>query len=446
VKGESELRGRTAGDRAATRRWSCPGDTASFSSPFPTSQNFRTTLASTLAATGVTLSPEAQLLLCTAAAVPDDHAIRRLVAAGMDWPRLSALTQHERAAPIVLRHLRRLDPDAPDTTVGDLRRLATVAVMQLLQLERLLHEALDRLAEQQIEVMLLKGAGLAYSAYASFADRPMGDLDLLVRPAQAEAAWSLLQHHGWTWPATRWASERFTAHQHLPPLLQGAGGEFRLEIHGDLLAAGHPFRLDTADLWARARHVPHDGRVLLVPQALDQLWYVCVHFAWSHEMQWGAWRAVRDVAAIVAHGDIAWSEFVDLARESRAGTACYWTLRLTNRLLGNVVPAVVLARLRPPGAEWWLQRVERHFVANLFPSSDACPSLLLARRLWAGGIRPGWSGHGRARPWQVSERWGAGADPPAPTPRLSLWTRLRKVGSWVAYLRRINRFTSLGPA
>jgi putative nucleotidyltransferase-like protein len=401
-----------------------------------------------LAATGVILSPEAQLVLCTAAPVPDDQAMRRLVAAGMDWPRLTALAQHERAAPIALRHLRRLDPNAPDTALGDLRRLATIAVMQLLQLERLLHDALDRLAEQQIEVMLLKGAGLAYTAYASFAERPMGDLDLLVRPAQAEPAWSLLQRHGWTWPASRWASERFTTHQHLPPLLQGTGGgaEFRLEIHGDLLAAGHPFRLTAADVWARARRVRRDGRVFLVPQALDQLWYVCVHFAWSHEMQWGAWRAVRDVAAIAAHGHIPWPEFVNLARESRAGTTCYWTLRLTNRFLGNVVPAEVLAELRPPGSEWWLQRVERHFVANLFPSSDACPSLLLARRLWAAGIRPGWSGHGRARPWQVSERWGAGTESPPSTPRLSLWTRLRKLGSWVAYLRRINRFTSLGQA
>jgi len=401
-----------------------------------------------LAATRVILSPEAQLLLCTAAAVPDDQAMRRLVAAGMDWPRLSALTQHERAAPIVLRHLRRLDPDAPDATVGDLRRLATVSVMQLLQLERLLHEAIDRLAEQQIEVMLLKGAGLAYTAYSSFADRPMGDLDLLVRPAQAEAAWSLLQRHGWSWPASRWASERFTTHQHLPPLLQGTGGEgeFRLEIHGDLLAAGHPFRLTAADVWSRARQVRREGRVFTVPQTLDQLWYACVHFAWSHEMQWGAWRVLRDVASIAARRDVAWTEFVSLARDTRAGTCCYWTLRLTNRLLGDVVPVDVLAELRPPGSEWWLQRVERHFLANLFPSSDACPSLLLARRLWEAGIRPGWSGHRHARPWQVSERWGAGAELPASTPRLSLWTRLRKLGSWVAYLRRINRFTPLGQA
>src|SRR5438034_6898070 len=81
----------------------------------------------------------------------------------------------------------------------------------------------------------------------------------------------------------------------------------RLEIHRDLLP-GHGFRLATDAVWARARRVPANDRVVLVPHPVHQLLHVCVHFAWSHGMQWGTWRALRDVAAITHRDDFAWSE------------------------------------------------------------------------------------------------------------------------------------------
>src|SRR3989454_3864660 len=107
-----------------------------------------------------------------------------------------------------------------------------------LHLEHVLHEILATLAARGIEALLLKGAGLAYTAYASFADRPMGDIDVLVRPEQAEEAWSLFRAQGWTWPSAQWPRERYSAHQHLPPLIQQSAGGARLEIHRDLLP-GH---------------------------------------------------------------------------------------------------------------------------------------------------------------------------------------------------------------
>src|SRR5207247_3758434 len=123
----------------------------------------------------------------------------------------------------------------------ELRQLAKLSVMQMLQLEQLLHQTIDILTQQDIEAVLLKGAGLAYTAYSSFAERPMGDLDVLVRPPHAERAWSLLQTRGWTLPETRVGSERFTGHQHLPRLFHESGA-FRLEIHDNLLPGEHPFR------------------------------------------------------------------------------------------------------------------------------------------------------------------------------------------------------------
>ena len=210
----------------------------------------------------------------------------------------------------------------------------------MLHLEHVLHEILATLAGRGIEAVLLKGAGLAYTAYVSFADRPMGDIDVLVLPEQAEEAWSLFRAQGWTWPSAQWPRERCSAHQHLPPLIQQSAGGARLEIHRDLLP-GHGFRLATDAVWARARRVPANDRVVLVPHPVHQLLHVCVHFAWSHGMQWGTWRALRDVAAITHRDDFAWSEFIATRRGERPashsmGTApefpCVAPLRWADRL------------------------------------------------------------------------------------------------------------------
>ena len=385
------------------------------------------------------LSTTAQLLLLTAAAQPDDAAIRRLLTDGVDWRELYNLAEHVRAAPIIVRHLGHLVTSAPDSGYQNLRQLATSSVMRMLQFEQLLHNTLRDLEQQGIEVMLLKGAGLAYTAYSSFPDRPMADLDLLVQPDKAERAWSHLQAGDWTWPEARWAAGNYTSHQHLPPLIQEPGG-FKLELHTDLLPGGHPFKISANTLWESARRVPTNGRVLTVPRPLHQLWHVCVHFVWQHGMGQGSWRALRDSAAIVRRGDVAWPEFVDLARETRAETCCYWMLRLARRLAAADVPDHVLVALRPRVPEYLIEQLERHYVVSLFPSVLGCPSVWLTRRLWEAGIRPGASGHGRMRPWHVSERFANGVLPQEPeSRRRTLWAKLGKIGGWAAYVLRTRR-------
>jgi Uncharacterised nucleotidyltransferase len=394
-----------------------------------------------VAASRVSLSPEAQLLLLTASVSPSDAALRQALSVGINWEELCALARYENATSVLLRQLGRVGADAGNSGYQELQQLATISVMQMLQLGQLLHQTLDILAQQQIEAVLLKGAGLAYTAYSSFADRPMGDIDVLVRPQHAERAWSLLQQRGWTPPPMAGDSARYAGHHHLPPLFRDSG-RFRLEIHDELLPRDHPFRFSTDALWLRAHRVTVNGRVITVPNPMHQLWHVCVHFVWSHEMQWGSWRTLRDSAAIIQLGGFDWTEFVGFARATRATTCCYWTLRLTRRLTRAAVPDDVLASLRPPYPEFIIDRLERHFVSSLFPSEDRCPSVWLTRRLWEAGVSPRWSRHGAARPWKVSERWMAASAPPKseqPGGRgVTGWFQHIRAG--VNYLLRLSRF------
>ena len=382
------------------------------------------------------LSPEAELLVLTAARPCNDAALRHRVDAGIDWQSLCALAWHENVAAILVRELdRAATTTPPDPARRELRRLGTTSVIHLLHLERRLHETLDCLAQAGIEAVLLKGSALAYTAYGGFAERPMGDLDVLVRSAEAEGAWELLQTCGWTWPAARWPRERYSGHRHLPPLLDEQSG-VRLEIHTTLLPKDI-FRFPIELLWAQAKRVGVNGRQVSVPHPLHQLLHVCVHFAWSHEMQWGSWRALRDVGAILERGEIDWQAFVALARDSQAATCAFWTLRLARRLVGATVPHPVLTALAPPRPEFLLELLERHYICNLFPSRSRCPSVRLANRLWEVGILPGWSGHGAARPWLLGEPWMAD---PAPSNARGGWRRAprERLAAWLAYLRHLT--------
>jgi hypothetical protein len=385
------------------------------------------------------LSREAQVLTLLAGGESDDAAARQLLGSELNWLKLGVLAEGERATPIVWQWLQRVHaPSMPVELTTAWRRAAMVSEFQLLRLERRLHDVIGALGREGIEVMLLKGSALAYTAYGCFTNRPMGDLDLLVRPERAQGAWRLLQTLGWVWPSARWPARHYARHQHLPPLVDSSEEGLRLELHTDLFPRPHPFQLPAEALWRAATTLSVGGHSVLVPDPVHQLLHLCVHFTWSHMMQWGSWRTFRDVAALTREGHVDWARLEDLARNGHAATCCFWTLRLARNLCGARVPDDVLRALRPPLPPFLLDRLERHYVLQLFAADARCPSAMLGRCLWECGILPRWSKHGAARPWDVDETWIAPSNGPTASTSWLRWLMnwARQVGDSVRYLAR----------
>ena len=197
--------------------------------------------------------------------------------------------------------------------------------------------------------------------------------------------------------------EFYEGHHHLPPLVDGQGTKTTLELHTSLFFEGHPFALTSDDIRDRAEKVTVHGRTVLVPSVHDQLLHLCLHFAWSHMMATGAWRAFRDLDALLRTERVDWKEFTKLAKETRGGSACYWTFRLARTLAGISVPVWVERALAPPEPEFALRRLEQHFTYDLLPTENISPSLWLTYTMWRAGLRPRWSGHGRVRPWDRAD-------------------------------------------
>lgn len=349
------------------------------------------------------LEPEAQLLFLCAAGAAADAEIASLVAGPLDWGRVGGLAVKERAVPVLWQRLRPWADALPRDERTQMDRLSTVYRFRALRLEHRLFQVIDLLAANGIPVVLLKGAALALTVYDAFWERPMGDVDLLLRDGDAARARALLRAAGWQ---NTHAAEReafYDDHHHLAPLDDQDGLGMGLELHTRLAMVGHPFGLDAERVWQGAVRIERKGRTLLVPRSDHQIIHLCLHFAWSHAMQGSGWRTFRDLQALTGGPEMDWDGLVALAHETGARTCCYWTFRLASAVGALSVPERVLESLRPPLPAPLLTHLERHFLRETVPSAASCPSVWLNRKMWEAGIRPRWSGHGTTRPWDRDE-------------------------------------------
>jgi hypothetical protein len=353
------------------------------------------------------LPAEAALMALLASGEEADDALRHLLDGSLQWDALITLAARERAITPLAQRLHSLGASRVPATVRErLDRLALISDFQLTTLHDRLARVLALLGSRQIEAVLLKGAGLAYSAYDRLTARPMGDIDLLVHRDRAQEAWELMTTDGWVRRPDIAPERSYEDHQHLAPLEDADGLQMGLELHTALFTQQAPFVLPPSQIWEGARSIRAGTAAALVPSAEDQLLHAALHFAWSHEMTFGAWRTMRDVDRLTSGSDLRWDAFVEKAVAARGATCCYWTLRLSQELVGATVPDGVLDTLAPPLPARVLKSLTSYFAAHALPvEGTTTHSVSLSRALWSLAIRPRLQGHGGSRPWLDTEDW-----------------------------------------
>jgi hypothetical protein len=383
---------------------------------------------------------EEELLLLTAGSVANDEAIRGAAHGSIDWQRLLGLAQFERAVPVIFPRLRALAGDGiPATVLDHMRRLAMVSDFAMLHLETRLRESLRVLHGAGVRVMLLKGAALAHTAYSGVRQRPMSDLDVLVDASNARLARRVMLSAGWRAVVGGIPEGAYDRHHHLPPLHDVRAPDLQLEIHTALFPERQPFAFGARDLWAHADPLGDAFPEAYTPDAIHALLHASLHFLWSHQGRFGAWRTIRDVDALTRIATLDWDAFVKVARASRGATSCYWTFRIAEVTAGVSIPVDVMTDLRPPRSAYVLQAIERHFLRNLFPMEVACPSVTLDHALWELAVMPGWSGHGEVRPWDEEPDFVVPQDVPEVARILPKRERVRRLLASPGYIRTLLR-------
>lgn len=384
------------------------------------------------------LSAECRIVFRSAGPGDASADVAALSRGPIDWVRTLYIAEKEAAGTALWRALERGGADAVPVAYADrLRRLAMVSDFRMMRLSERLRATIQAFREHGLQVILLKGAALGAMTDATFRERPMIDIDLLVRKEDVGAAADVVLRAGWLQHGNPALPELMRAHHHLPPFVDPVVPDLRLELHVAMLPSDHAFTLGDGPIWHDARPAPAPFEGSLLPSPHHLLFHACTHFAWSHAMRFGAWRTLRVVNSLMASGSIDWPSFTDLAVRSGAGSYCYWTLRMGQRMAGLQVPPQAMERLAVPSREWMRRALERHFIGEIATGEwPMSPSLRLSRALWRLAMQTSADGNDTVSRWQHDSRWASARPTESASSQGHVLRHLKGLGRWWNFASR----------
>jgi len=231
-----------------------------------------------------------------------------------------------------------------------------------LKREHQLKEILDKLEQENIEFVPLKGAALLKTIYPKVGLRTMTDIDILVRPIDFLKAARIFAEDnlqpGWSvesedlfgfasLPPEFWPGElSFSNQQHL-----------RIDLHQEMVTY-HWFRLafpvDIDSVWERCVRISdsdeHYWKTMLSPN--DMLMNMCLHLA-LHGLQ--VIKNFYDVDLFLRNlpTDWDWKRFISIIKCTQLCSASYHTFTFCQEFFRTPIPADVLSALKPARFDIW---------------------------------------------------------------------------------------------
>lgn len=226
--------------------------------------------------------------------------------------------QKGRGAPTACRSSFAEAPRAPAAW----RPVSTTGVRNF-QMMRLLERIAARFSGAGVPLMVLKGGALHLTLCPSLDDRPMDDLDLMVRPEHAGRAIELLTSLGAKPSHALVRVDFFPKFHYETDFTIGAIYPIKIDLHV------RPFRtlryaqtVPVDAFWSRANTVPLGETQILIPDAGDMLIHLSTHAA-IHGLSRNMW--IEDIAMWLA----TYQDVIDV--EQVVESARTWRLTLPMR-------------------------------------------------------------------------------------------------------------------
>ncbi|HEY0748962.1 MAG TPA: nucleotidyltransferase family protein [Steroidobacteraceae bacterium] len=250
------------------------------------------------------------------------------------------------------------------------------------RLQRLLDQIDARCREEGIAVVGLKGAALHSMGFYCAGERPMADLDLLVKAADTTRTGQLLQSLGFSESYATWKHGVFVPK--VCNLHTGLGEHtdnyLKIELHARI-AEKLPLRITdvTDSIYPPA---PRPG-LNAYPSNAALMTHLLIHAAGSMVFRSLRLLHLHDIALVCSR--MAGSDWDELVQEGRNRNKQWWALpplQLTARYYPDTVPAEVLAALSKH-CPWTLRQNARHRrlsdVSLSYPWIEAFPGIAWSR-------------------------------------------------------------------
>ncbi len=282
-----------------------------------------------------------------------------------------AFTLKHQLLGLVLAELERAGRLSPAIAAENRQQLKQLRLQAALwDFER--DEVVTRLQERGIPVVVLKGAALRLMAYRDSAERPFGDIDILVPKESLDGAVALLEARGYA----RHSEHRDRIYlEHFHHLVLHRAPGFKVEVHWALAPASFTVRLDP-EAFLRDAVIPtrQSGPTIRVPGPE----HMVIHLS-AQNLEDGFSKLMRlvdlDRVIAAAGSGFDWNRLGSEARRMGARGTVALSLRLCERLLETEIPRGFVGGLG-------LSRSVRAHLALLDPVA-----VVLERRGEQGAVR-----------------------------------------------------------
>lgn len=270
----------------------------------------------------------------------------------LDWSNILRQSALHRVSGVLFECLRNLKRNnlAPIEVMGQLEARYLQTVAKNLAFRSELRRILGALEDFSIDTIVLKGAALAEAAYGNIGLREMLDVDILVRPENADLAFVVVEKLGYSPKENiQKQQERRLYDEHYSQLF-GHGNACIVEVHTNVLEVRHPLRFEMSGFWDRAVEVDIAGTRAMVLSPIDQLIHLSIHFFKDrHGTSYSALSQLLDMAIIMKQSadSFDWNFFTREAKSKGITGPIFLGLYLAKELFWAEVPGDVLASLRP---------------------------------------------------------------------------------------------------
>jgi hypothetical protein len=298
-----------------------------------------------------------------------------------EWTIAQAVAAMHGVSPLLWRTLRWQGPAGWNGFLGEQR---AHTAKRHARIEDLLLRLDQRAREAGIAAVALKGVALHSLGVYQAGDRPMADVDLLVRPADADRTARMLESLGYAESFKTWKESVFTRVDEQKPAVLGehSNNGIKIELH-ERICERLPLRItDVSENVFPPQ--PRPGLNTYSSKASLMI-HLLLHAAGAMAFQSLRLLHLHDLARLssqMTHVD--WDAVLEAGGREGPAWWAYPPLSLTSQYFPSTIPAQVLAALADD-CPYLLKRASRHRTLYNFSFSylwvDAFPGLEWSRSL-----------------------------------------------------------------
>jgi len=288
-------------------------------------------------------SNEEQLLLLSVSLQPlatNKEVINELLPTITDWQSLTNKMLKSGIAPLVYANWVGL-PNAssiPATVKNTIENNYNIVLIRSLRLIGIFNQIATACTQQNIDIIPLKGIYLSDTLYADAGKRLMSDIDLLVKPEQAQAMLALLRSMGFSSPEE---DSEFDAASleviHYPPMVkEGVAVEVHIKLHSDITS----YAMSPLTIWEHAQKATVHGSEVQVMDWYDTLIFCCLHLYRHFNDGFIKFTSYSDIVNLIEKRpeNFSWGVFKYRCTEYKCTTEVFKHILLAYRFMDVQLP------------------------------------------------------------------------------------------------------------